>query len=144
MHAIVCHEHGEPDVMRYEEIDRPEPAAGEVLIEAEAIGVNYVDTMRRSGRHPAAPETPFTPGIEVCGRVVAVGEEVTRFRTGDRVIGRCVTHGAYAEFVRVEQRFTVTCPRQSAQRTGRHYLSPARRPITPWPPSERLSSVSGY
>ena len=110
MHAIVCHEHGAPGVMQYTKIERPVPAAGEVLIEAEAIGVNYVDTMRRSGRHPAAPATPFTPGIEVSGRVAEVGTEVARFRVGDRVIGRCVTHGAYAEYVCVQQRFTVPCP----------------------------------
>jgi NADPH2:quinone reductase len=110
MHAIVCHEHGDPEVMKHEEIPQPTPAAREVLIKADAIGVNYVDTMRRSGKHPAAPTTPFTPGIEVCGRVTAVGERVSRFRKGDRVIGRCVTHGAYAEFVCVEERFTVACP----------------------------------
>jgi NADPH2:quinone reductase len=109
MHAIVCHEHGGPDVMRYEDVAQPEPATREVLIKADAIGVNYVDIMRRSGKHPAAPKTPFTPGIEVCGRVAAVGEEVSRFREGDRVIGRCVTHGNYAEFVCVEDRFTVAC-----------------------------------
>lgn len=110
MHAIVCHQHGGPDVMRYQQVSQPEPAAGEVLIKAEAIGVNYVDIMRRSGKHPAAPQTPFMPGIEVCGRVAAVGTEVTGFRAGDRVIGRCVTHGTYAEYVCVEERFTVACP----------------------------------
>ncbi|REJ85836.1 MAG: NADPH:quinone oxidoreductase family protein [Planctomycetota bacterium] len=110
MHAILCREHGGPDVMQYTEIDQPRPAAGEVVIESEAIGVNYVDTMRRSGRHPSAPKPPFTPGIEVCGRVVAVGDDVTKFQPGDRVIGRCVSHGAYAEFVCVEERFTVACP----------------------------------
>jgi len=109
MHAIVCHSYGDPDVMQYVEIPQPEPAAGEVLIAAEAIGVNYVDIMRRSGKHPAPPPTPFTPGIEVCGRVAAVGEGVSRFRVGERVIGRCVTHGTYAEYVCVEERFTVVC-----------------------------------
>ncbi len=109
MQAIVCHEHGDPEVMRYEEIPQPTPAAPEVLIKADAIGVNYVDIMRRSGKHPAAPKTPFTPGIEVCGRVAAVGEQVSRFREGDRVIGRCVTHGTYAEYVCAEERFTVDC-----------------------------------
>jgi len=110
MYAIVCDEHGDPEVMRYEEIPQPTPAAPEVLIKADAIGVNYVDIMRRSGQHPAAPPTPFTPGIEVCGRIAAVGEQVSRFREGDRVIGRCVTHGTYADYVCVEERFTASCP----------------------------------
>jgi NADPH:quinone reductase len=96
--------------MQYEEVPEPKPASREVLIKAEAIGVNYVDVMRRSGKHPSAPKPPFTPGIEVCGRVAAVGEGVSRFREGDRVIGRCVTHGSYAEYVCVEERFAVDCP----------------------------------
>jgi len=110
MRAIVCRRYGGPQVMQIEEVPRPEPAEGEVLIQSEAIGVNFVDTMRRSGRHPAPPPVPFTPGIEVCGRVVAVGAGVTRFRPGERVIGRCITHGSYAEFVVTEERFTVPCP----------------------------------
>lgn len=118
MQAIVCHEHGGPDVMEYEEIAKPQPAAGEVLIKTEAIGVNYVDIMRRSGKHPAAPKTPFTPGIEVCGRVAEIGEGVSRFREGDRVIGRCVTHGAYAEYVCVEERFSVDCPETISAEQG--------------------------
>ncbi|MEO1993897.1 MAG: NADPH:quinone oxidoreductase family protein [Planctomycetaceae bacterium] len=118
MHAIVCHEHGDPDVMRYEEIPQPKPQPDEVLIEAEAIGVNYVDTMRRSGQHPAAPPTPFTPGVEVCGRVAATGGNVTRFRVGDRVIGRRVTHGTYAEFVLAEERLTVSFPEMLSAEQG--------------------------
>ncbi len=112
MHAIVCHEHGGPEVMRYDEVPQPEPTEREVLIRADAIGVNYVDTMRRSGKHPSAPKPPFTPGIEVCGRVTEIGspQKTSRFQVGDRVIGRCVTHGAYAEYVCVEERFTLPCP----------------------------------
>ncbi len=118
MHAIVCHEHGGPEVMRYEEVPRPEPAAGEVLVQAEAIGVNYVDTMRRSGRHPTAPAPPFTPGIELCGRVVALGPGVAGFNTGDRVVARCVSHGAYAEYVRAEARFVAACPAEMPAEEG--------------------------
>jgi NADPH2:quinone reductase len=66
--------------------------------------------MRRSGNHPTAPAPPFTPGIELCGRVAALGPVVTGFREGDRVLARCVTHGAYAEYVCAESRFAVPCP----------------------------------
>lgn len=109
MHAIVCHQHGGPEVLRYEAVPEPKPASGEVLVKAEAIGVNFVDTMRRSGKHPTAPKPPFTPGIEFCGRIVARGPDVD-FPVGQRVFGRCVTHGAYAEYVCVESRFTAPCP----------------------------------
>jgi NADPH2:quinone reductase len=118
IHAIVCREYGDPNVMQSMEIPRPDPTALEVLIKADAIGVNYVDTMRRSGRHPSAPALPFTPGIEVCGRIAAVGSEVTRFQEGDRVIGRCVTHGAYAEYVCLEERFAVECPDELSDQQG--------------------------
>lgn len=118
MHAIVCYRHGGSEVMQYKEVPRPEPADGEVLVRVEAIGINFVDTMRRSGKHPTAPQPPFTPGIELCGRVAALGPGVQEFREGDRVIGRCVTHGAYAEYVRVEARFTVPCPERLSLEEG--------------------------
>ena len=110
MYGIVCHEHGLPEVMQWEELPNPQPAADEVVIETEAVGVNFVDTMRRSGRHPAAPAVPFTPGVELVGRVLSAGDNVTRFKAGDRVIGRCQMHGSYAQQVAVKQRFTVPCP----------------------------------
>lgn len=107
MRAIVCKTHGEPETMQLVDVPRPSVGLRDVLIRSEAIGVNFVDTMRRSGRHPAAPAAPFTPGIEVCGVVAETGEDVQRFQVGQRVIGRCVTHGAYAEYVATEERFTV-------------------------------------
>lgn len=118
MHAIVCHAHGGPEVMHYEEVPVPEPGPGDVLVRAEAVGVNYVDTMRRSGKHPTAPRPPFTPGIELCGRVVRSGPGVVDLRPGDRVLARCVTHGAYAEYVRAEARFTVPCPERLPAEQG--------------------------
>lgn len=118
MHAIVCHEHGGPEVMCYEEVARPEPGAGEVVVQAEAIGVNYVDTMRRSGRHPAAPAPPFTPGIELAGRIAAVGPGVEGLQVGDRVVARCVSHGSYAEYVRAEARFVAARPESVAAEDG--------------------------
>ena len=109
MHAIVCHEHGGPEVMRYEELPTPEPKPDEILVRTEAVGINFVDVMRRSGDHPAPPATPFTPGIELSGEVVGLGDAVNEFGIGERVIGRLVTHGSYAEYVCVERRFAVSC-----------------------------------
>lgn len=112
MYAVVCREYGPPNVLEYIEWPEPEPQPGEILIRAEAVGLNFVDTMRRSGRHPSPPPLPFIPGIELCGQVVAVGEGVDRFSPAQRVIGRCVTHGACAELVCVEARFAVPCPEE--------------------------------
>ena len=50
--------------MEYEEVPDPRAAADDLVVKAEAIGVNFVDTMRRSGLHPTAPRPPFTPGID--------------------------------------------------------------------------------
>ena len=110
MQAVVCRRLGPPEVMEVATVSRPEVGPGQLLVESEAVGVNFVDTMRRSGHHPFPPSVPFTPGIEVCGRVAEVGLGVHRFRPGDRVLARTVTGGAYAEAVLAEARFTVACP----------------------------------
>jgi NADPH2:quinone reductase len=123
MKAIVCEQHGGPEVMHYrEDWPTPEPGPGELLLRAEAIGVNFVDTMRRSGKHPTAPSPPFIPGIELCGRVLRLGEGVTGFSEGDRVLARITGHGAYAEEVCAEARFTVPCPEQLQPEQGASLL----------------------
>lgn len=95
MHAIEIAETGGPEVMTSVEKPRPAPGPGEVLIKAEAIGVNFLDTYFRSGQYPR--ETPFILGNEVCGVVEAVGEDVAALRVGDRVV-TAQANGAYAEY----------------------------------------------
>jgi NADPH:quinone reductase len=73
----------------------PSPGPGQVLIKAEAIGVNYIDTYFRSGAYPR--EVPFILGQEVCGTVAAVGDDVAALNVGDRVV-TVATNGAYAEY----------------------------------------------
>ena len=74
MHAIEVAETGGPEVLTYVEKPQPSPGPGEVLIKAEAIGVNFIDTYFRSGQYPR--EVPFIVGTEVCGTVEAVGDDV--------------------------------------------------------------------
>ena len=95
MHAIEVAEHGGPEVLRYVEKPQPSPGPGQVLIRAEAIGVNYIDTYFRSGAYPR--EVPFVLGQEVCGTVEAVGDDVAALNIGDRVV-TVATNGAYAEY----------------------------------------------
>jgi NADPH2:quinone reductase len=95
MHAIEVAEHGGPEVLNYVDRPRPSPGPAEVLIKAEAIGVNFVDTYFRSGLYPH--EAPFILGAEVAGTVAAVGDGVTSFRVGDRVASADAI-GAYAEY----------------------------------------------
>lgn len=95
MYAIEVEQTGGPEVLSYVEKPRPSPGPGEVLIKAEAIGVNFVDTYFRSGSYPH--ELPFILGAEVAGTVAAVGEGVTAPRLGDKVATADAV-GAYAEY----------------------------------------------
>jgi NADPH2:quinone reductase len=95
MHAIEVVATGGPEVLRYVDMPTPSPGHGEVLIEAEAIGVNFVDTYFRSGLYPH--RLPFILGAEVAGTVAAVGEGVTGLRVGQRVATADAV-GAYAEY----------------------------------------------
>ncbi|WP_375457950.1 quinone oxidoreductase [uncultured Enterovirga sp.] len=82
--AVRVHQYGGPEVLTYEEIDLPAPAAGEVRVRQTAIGVNYIDTYFRSGAYQA-PTMPFIAGNEAAGVITALGDGVTGFATGDRV-----------------------------------------------------------
>ncbi|HYB37585.1 MAG TPA: quinone oxidoreductase [Mycobacterium sp.] len=95
MYAIEVEQTGGPEVLSRVEKPRPSPGPGEVLIKAEAIGVNFVDTYFRSGLYPH--ELPFVLGAEVAGTVAAVGEGVTALHVGDRVATADAV-GAYAEY----------------------------------------------
>ncbi|MBX5488477.1 MAG: quinone oxidoreductase, partial [Mycolicibacterium hassiacum] len=95
MHAIEVAQTGGPEVLTSVERPRPEPGPGQVLIKAEAIGVNFLDTYFRSGLYPR--QTPFVVGNEVCGTVEAVGAGVAALKPGDRVV-TAQADGAYAEY----------------------------------------------
>ena len=93
--AIRVHQVGGPEVLQYEDIALPAPGPGEVLVQNKAIGLNFIDTYFRTGLYPA-PQIPFVLGNEAAGEVVAVGPNVTEFKTGDRV-AYISALGAYAE-----------------------------------------------
>ncbi len=97
MKAIVAEEKGDPEVLRYADAERPAPGEGEVLIEVRAAGINYADTMRRRDQYLVRQKFPFTPGSEVAGTVVEVGEGVDNASEGDRVV-TLVNTGGYAEY----------------------------------------------
>jgi NADPH2:quinone reductase len=82
--AVCVHEIGGPEVLTYEDVQVPAPAAGEVRIRQHAIGVNFIDTYFRSGLYKA-PQLPFIAGNEASGEVIEVGPGVTGFHPGDRV-----------------------------------------------------------
>lgn len=98
--AVRFHAPGAPEVLKLEELDLPEPAAGEVRIRHTAIGLNFQDIYARSGAYPFP--LPSGLGTEAAGVVEAVGEGVTDFQVGERVcyisgpvLGACATHRNY-------------------------------------------------
>jgi len=79
---------GEPlDVLALNEVPDPEAGPGQVLVRVRAAAANFPDVLMCRGLYQVRPELPFTPGIELCGEIVAVGTGVTGFGVGDRVIG---------------------------------------------------------
>jgi NADPH2:quinone reductase len=99
-HAIRLHKTGGPEVLRFEEVEIGEPAAGEALVRHTAIGVNFIDTYHRSGLYPL-PAYPSPLGSEAAGVIEALGPGVTDLSVGQRVGYATGGVGAYAEMRRV-------------------------------------------
>jgi len=94
-HAIRIHEFGGPEVLRYEEVDLPDPGPGEARIRHTAIGLNFIDTYHRSGLYPVP--LPGGLGGEAAGVVEAVGEGVDEVEPGDRVVYTGQPPDAYSQ-----------------------------------------------
>jgi NADPH:quinone reductase-like Zn-dependent oxidoreductase len=103
MKAVRFHEYGGPEVLRYEDVDRPRPAAGQVLIRVAATSFNPVDAAMRSGflQQVFPVALPHTPGIDVAGTLAEIGEGVAGWSVGEAVVGflPMTEDGASAEFV---------------------------------------------
>jgi len=93
--------YGEPeDVLELAEVRRPEPGPGQLMVRLLAAAANFPDVLFCRGTYQVRPALPFTPGIELCGEVVAAGPDVVGFEPGERVIGAAeFPSGAFAEYV---------------------------------------------
>jgi NADPH2:quinone reductase len=98
MKAILVHEFGGPEALRFEEVETPTPGPGQVLVKVHAAGVNPYDTYMRAGTYAIKPQLPYTPGSDAAGVIEAVGGGVAKVRTGDRVYTAKTITGAYAEY----------------------------------------------
>jgi NADPH:quinone reductase len=98
MKAIRVHEFGGPEVLKFEEVPTPKPAAGQVLVRVHAAGVNPYDTYMRAGTYAVKPPLPYTPGSDAAGVVEAIGEGIKKVKVGDRVYTAKTLTGAYAEY----------------------------------------------
>jgi NADPH2:quinone reductase len=137
MHAIRAPRAGGPEILEYVELPEPAPGPGEVLVELAAAGVNFIDTYRRSGVYPVS--YPHVLGSEGSGRVIALGDGVTRLAEGDRVAWNDGP-GSYAERVVVRADRALAVPAAVAddvaaaiplQGLTAHYLVTASHPVKP-------------
>lgn len=102
MTAIRCEGYGPPEVLRPVRVPVPRPGRGEILVEVASAGVNRPDVLQRRGGYPPPPGVTDIPGLEVAGRVVAVGPGTERFAVGDLVCA-LVAGGGYAQYCLVPE-----------------------------------------
>ena len=96
MRAAVIDDFGPVENMKVRNVPDPSPGVGQVLVEVHAVGVNYVDLLVLEGKYQTQSSPPFTPGKEIAGVVLTVGQGVSNCKIGDRVIG-IMEDGGYAE-----------------------------------------------
>src|ERR1700736_2233937 len=118
MKAIVAHEYGGPEVLKYEDVPRPEPKDDEVLVRVIAEGVNPVDTMMRSGKYAKFFGTtlPLIPGYDIAGVVERGGAKSRKFKKGDEVFAylNLQKGGGYAEYALVTQKEAAPKPKSAS------------------------------
>ena len=109
MKAVLCKEWGLPETLVVEDVPSPVAGPGEVLVEVHAAGVNFPDTLIIQKKYQYQPDLPFSPGGEVAGVVKAVGEGVTAWKPGDRVLASS-TWGGYAQEIVVKAERAMPIP----------------------------------
>lgn len=109
MRALVCNAFGSPDELAIEERDDPGARAGEIVVDVAAAGINFPDILMIAGQYQVKTPPPFVPGNEAAGVVIAIGDKVSRFAVGDKVI---VTPpgGAFAEKCAVDENLAMPLP----------------------------------
>lgn len=101
MKALICFHFGLPETLEVGELPDPQPGPDQVLIEVEACGVNFPDILLIQNKYQFKPELPFSPGGEVAGKIIGIGENVENFGIGDPVLALC-GWGGLAEKVSVD------------------------------------------
>ncbi|HZW13595.1 MAG TPA: NADPH:quinone oxidoreductase family protein [Noviherbaspirillum sp.] len=109
MKAILCKSWGLPDTLVVEELPDVVPGPGEVAIDVQAAGVNFPDVLIIQNKYQFKPELPFTPGSELAGVIRSVGEGITQFKPGDKVLA-FVSQGAFAQQIAVPAKMLMPMP----------------------------------
>ena len=110
MRAVVLRSHGGPDVLQFEDVASPIIGEQDILVTVAATALNRADLLQRMGFYPNPfPSGPEIPGLEFAGTVAAIGEKVTAWSIGDRVMG-ITSGGAYAEQLSIHERQAMAVP----------------------------------
>lgn len=109
MRAVLCNAFTGPEDLCIGEIEEPKPASDEILVNVHAASVSFMDNLIVSGLYQMRPQTPFVPGTEAAGIVIATGKRVTKFKPGDRVACAGWT-GGYAERMIAKESKSVLLP----------------------------------
>ena len=110
MKAIVITKPGAPDVLELRDVPAPVPSSHQILVRVAATAINRADLLQRAGNYPAPADAPQDiPGLEYAGTVAALGDAVTRWQAGDRVMG-LVGGGSYAEFIVTHEDEAIAVP----------------------------------
>lgn len=109
MKALICREYGPPESLSLEDLPDPVAAAGEVLVEVAAAGMNFPDVLSIAGKYQVKTAPPFIPGNEAAGTIIALGEGVNRYAVGDKVI-LLPRSGAFASRCAVSQDMVMPVP----------------------------------
>ena len=105
MKAVVAHEYGAPEVLKFEDVTRPEPGDDEVLVRVIASSVNPADPLTLSGKYAKEFGThlPLIPGYDIAGVIEKTGANVTKLKVGDAVYGYPTFGGGWADYVTVKE-----------------------------------------
>jgi putative PIG3 family NAD(P)H quinone oxidoreductase len=110
MRAVVLRSHGGPDVLQFEDVASPVIGEQDILVTVAATALNRADLLQRMGFYPNPfPSGPEIPGLEFAGTVAAIGDKVTAWSIGDRVMG-ITSGGAYAEQLSIHERQAMAVP----------------------------------
>lgn len=99
MRAIYCTRFGQPEDLKYGDLPDVTAASGEVVVDVDAVGLNFFDLLLIQGKYQRTPSFPFSPGSEIAGVISAVGANVHGLGTGDRVIGSCPSGGTREQVI---------------------------------------------
>ena len=109
MYSVVVNKYGDPDVLEYVKSDSQDIDDKSVKIKVNACGVNFADILTIKGRYQERPRPPFSPGLEISGKIIGVGKNVTEHKVGDSVMS-IMKYGGYKSEVVVPSENTYKAP----------------------------------